>query len=247
MGSTRASNGTGRDRQTDARRLLVLWDIDATLLRAGPLGRAIYGAAFARATGQSMRVQGSTSGRLDTDIYRDTLLAHELDPAAHPFPAFASALSAEYEAHAAELSEHGRALPGAADALEAVAREPHVVQTVLTGNLRSVARVKLTAVGLARHLDLAIGAYAEDAETRAGLVPVARTRAGVRHGAEFAAASTVLVGDSRHDVAAGRAAGVRVIAVATGQDGAGVLAEGADVVLDDLSDTAAVLSALLSG
>jgi phosphoglycolate phosphatase-like HAD superfamily hydrolase len=116
---------------------------------------------------------------------------------------------------------------------------------VLTGNVRPVARVKLAAFGLDRHVDLAIGAYGTDAEARAGLVPVAWGRAAARHGTAFDAESTVLVGDSVHDVAAGRASGVRVVAVATGRDGRGDLrAAGAEVVLPDLGDTTAVLQAI---
>ena len=227
----------------DARKRLILWDIDSTLVTAGPLGRALYGAAFELATGLPMRVQGTTYGRLDPDIYLDTLLAHDLEPAAHPFPTFADALVSVYAAHAAELGERGRALPGAAAALAALAGEPLAVQTVLTGNLRAVARVKLAAFGLDRHLDLGIGAYALDAGVRAGLVPVAQARAGARHATAFDAASTVIVGDSHLDVAAARSAGARVVAVATGRDGPDALA-GADVVLDDLADTAAVLRAI---
>jgi phosphoglycolate phosphatase len=191
-----------------------------------------------------MRVQATTYGRLDPDIYRDTLLAHDLDPAAHPFPAFATALTAEYAAHAGELREQGCALPGAADALDAVAGDPLAVQTVLTGNLRAVARIKLAAFDLDRRLDLAIGAYALDAQTRAALVPIAQRRAGAKHRAVFDGDTTVVIGDSHHDVAAARAAGVRVVAVATGRETAAELVD-ADVVLEDLSDTAEVLRAVL--
>ena len=227
------------------RRRLILWDIDSTLVHAGPLGRVLYASAFERVTGRPMRLQAPTHGRLDPDIFRDTLAANGLDPAAHPFPAFASALAAAYETGAERLGREGTALPGAASALEALAGRPDAVQTVLTGNVRPVARVKLTAFGLDRHVDLAIGAYGDDAEARAGLVDVAWRRAAARHGTTFDAAGTVLVGDSLHDVAAGLAAGVRVVAVATGRDGRDELAAaGADVVLDDLGDTAAALRAI---
>jgi phosphoglycolate phosphatase len=226
---------------------LILWDIDSTLVRAGPFGRALYGAAFERVTGRPMRVQSPTHGRLDPDIFRDTLVANDLDPAAHLFPAFAGALAAAYEAGAEQLGREGTALPGAASALEALAARPEAVQTVLTGNVRPVARVKLAAFGLDRHVDLAIGAYGDDAEERAGLVDVAWRRASGRRGTSFDAATTVLVGDSVHDVAAGRRAGVRVVAVATGRDSGGELAAaGADVVLADLDDTGGVLRAIWS-
>jgi phosphoglycolate phosphatase-like HAD superfamily hydrolase len=80
---------------------------------------------------------------------------------------------------------------------------------------------------------------------RAGLVPVAWGRAAARHATAFGADSTVLVGDSVHDVEAGRASGVRVVAVATGRDGHDDLsAAGAHEVLQDLGDTTAVLRAI---
>jgi phosphoglycolate phosphatase-like HAD superfamily hydrolase len=226
---------------------LILWDIDSTLVRAGPLGRVLYAAAFERVTGRPMRVQSPTHGRLEPDIFRDTLVANDLDPAAHSFVAFAGALAAAYEAGAERLGREGAALPGAASALEALGVRARTVQTVLTGNVRPVARVKLAAFGLDRHVDLTIGAYGDDAEERAGLVDVAWRRASCRLGAAFGEASTVLVGDSVHDVAAGRGAGVRVVAVATGRNSREELAAaGADVVLADLDDTAAVLRAIWS-
>jgi phosphoglycolate phosphatase-like HAD superfamily hydrolase len=229
----------------DARRRLILWDIDGTLVRPGPAGRALYACAFERVTGRRMLVQSPTHGRLDPDIFRDTLVANDLDPASHPFPAFAAALAAVYEAGAERLRREGTALPGAAAALDALAVEPLAVQSVLTGNVGPVARVKLGAFGLDRHLDLAIAAFGDDAEVRAGLVDVAWRRAAARHGTVFDAGGTVLVGDSVHDVAAGRAAGVPVIAVATGRDGPDDLrAAGAPVVLPDLTDTAAVVRAI---
>jgi phosphoglycolate phosphatase-like HAD superfamily hydrolase len=50
------------------------------------------------------------------------------------------------------------------------------------------------------------------------------------------------------DVAAARATGARAVAVATGGTSADKLAEsGADAVLPDLTDTPAVLSAILGG
>jgi phosphoglycolate phosphatase-like HAD superfamily hydrolase len=228
----------------DERRKLILWDIDSTLVRAGPLGRAFYAEAFERVTGRPMRHQSPTHGRLDPDIFRDTLVANDLDPSGHAFPDFARALAAAYTAGAERLRREGAALPGAASALEALGRQPLAVQTVLTGNVPAVARIKLTAFGLDRHVDLAIGAYGPDAGARAALVDVAWQRAGAKHRTAFDADSTVLVGDSVHDVAAG----ARVVAVATGRDGPDVLrAAGADVVLADLGDTPAVLRAIREG
>ncbi len=139
----------------------------------------------------------------------------------------------------------GRVLPGAVDAVAALAARPGVVQSVLTGNMRSVAELKLATFGLAAWLDFEVGAYGTESMARADLVPLAQERAGRKYGAVFDARSTVLVGDTPNDVAAGRQGGARVVAVATGRTSAAELrAAGADVVLPDLTDVDAVVAAV---
>ena len=101
-------------------------------------------------------------------------------------------------------------------------------QSVLTGNIRPLAEVKLGALGLGDPLNLAIGAYGDMDEVRAGLVQVARQRAAAAGsdaagsggagsgGADFEGEATVLVGDTPLDVAAALATGARAVGVATG-------------------------------
>jgi phosphoglycolate phosphatase len=122
---------------------------------------------------------------------------------------------------------------------------------VLTGNLRAIAVLKLTAVGLtgpglAAWLDLRVGAFGDDGYERTELPDVAFGRAEKHLGRRYSGADTVIIGDTLRDVATARAAGARAIAVATGTvSAADLAAAGADVVLADLTDTAAVLEAVL--
>jgi phosphoglycolate phosphatase-like HAD superfamily hydrolase len=75
---------------------------------------------------------------------------------------------------------------------------------------------------------------------------VARAKAEAKYGTGFAGPATVLVGDTPLDVAAGRAGGARVVAVATGPFRADELrSTEADAVLEDLGDTDATLAAIL--
>jgi hypothetical protein len=124
-----------------------------------------------------------------------------------------------------------------------------VHQSVVTGNIRLLAEVKLAALGLRNGLDLCIGAYGDDHEDRTELVQVARRRAAAVHGrtpAAFAGTSTVVIGDTPLDVTAALAAGARAVGVATGSHSAADLrAAGAHAVLPDLTDTDVVLKALL--
>ena len=55
--------------------------------------------------------------------------------------------------------------------------------------------------------------------------------------------ATLMVGDSRHDLAAGRVAGMRTVGVLTGVAGAGELADLADVVLPDIGHLQAWIKA----
>ena len=116
---------------------------------------------------------------------------------------------------------------------------------MLTGNIRPLAAVKLTAAGLSQHLDLNVGAYGDAHEVRAELVPVARRAARAAYGTDFGGRSTVLVGDTPLDVAAALDTGARAIGVATGSfPAADLAAAGAHAVLPDLTDTSLVVAAV---
>jgi len=109
------------------------------------------------------------------------------------------------------------------NALRELAGLPDIIQSVLTGNTREAAEIKLRTFDLDQYLDLDIGAYGAD-DTRANLVKIARQRASAARGIAFAPATTVLIGDTPNDVAAARDGGARIIAVATGSDSARDLA-----------------------
>src|SRR5690606_41383698 len=59
-----------------------------------------------------------------------------------------------------------RVLPGVRNALAGLAAEPTMHQGVLTGNTAEVARIKLEAFGLDRHLDLSTSAFGDDHRDR---------------------------------------------------------------------------------
>jgi phosphoglycolate phosphatase len=229
--------------------LLVLWDIDYTLLSAGGVGSRVYRSVFRDLFGHDLAEVAPMAGRTERAIIADTLaMAGVAEPARH-VEDFMAELSRRAPDLRARFATHGHALPGAAAALAAVAATiPHAVQSVLTGNLPAIAEAKLAAFGLAAHLDLKIGAYGDHHEVRAELVHLARHQAASVYGREFGGSATVLVGDTPLDVAAARATGARSVAVATGGSSAADLAAaGATAVLPDLTNTAAVLAALTNG
>jgi phosphoglycolate phosphatase len=121
-----------------------------------------------------------------------------------------------------------------------------VEQSLLTGNIRALAEVKLRPLGLTEHLDLDAGAYGDAHEVRAELVHLARGNAARQYGGDFGGPATVIVGDTPLDVAAALATGARAVGVATGEfSGPELAASGAHAVLPDLSATDQVLAAIL--
>jgi phosphoglycolate phosphatase-like HAD superfamily hydrolase len=229
--------------------LLILWDVDFTLVIGGGVGLRLYEQVFRDMFGRDLPEVPPMAGRTDRAIITDTLsLAGVTEPGRH-VDAFIAAMAAGAPALTGQASQQVRALPGAGEALAALARADsgRCVQSVLTGNIRAMAEVKLGAVGLTRHLDMDIGAYGDHHEVRAELVHLARGNAARGYRGNFAGEATVLVGDTPLDVAAALATGARAVGVASGGSAASSLAAaGAHAVLPDLSDTAAVTAAILS-
>jgi phosphoglycolate phosphatase-like HAD superfamily hydrolase len=224
---------------------LLLWDIDHTLIETRGVGGKIYAEAFLQVTGHALEKMPELAGRTEPVIFSEALKVNGIKPGEDLYGQFAAEQARGYAAHLDELRARGRALPGAAEALHALSERNDVIQSVLTGNTRPSAEIKLRAFGLDRYLDFDTGAYGTDDYTRANLVNVARQRAEKAHGINFDDSATVLIGDTPNDVAAAQASRARVIAVATGKDSASDLtAAGADTVLPDLTDTAAVLAAI---
>ena len=233
-------------------RRLVLWDIDGTLVQAGEVGRDIFTEAFqavlGRAPDQVAARMLAMAGRTDPEIALEFLAAHEIAEAEgeRHLPAFSEALATALAARAALIRERGRALPGARETLAALGRSDGVVQSLLTGNVQPNALLKLASFGLDGYLDFEVGGFGSDHHHRPSLVQVARDKAERKYGTAFDGTATVLVGDTPLDVAAGKAGGARVVAVATGPYRAEELgATEADAVLEDLGDTGAALRAIL--
>jgi phosphoglycolate phosphatase len=226
--------------------MLVLWDIDHTLIETRGVGGQIYAEAFQKVTGQPLTTMPALAGRTEPVIFREALKANGISGDSDAlFQRFADEQARGYASRADELRTRGRALPGAEQALQALTDRSDLIQTVLTGNTRPSAELKLQAFGLDRYLDLTIGAYGTDDDTRARLVGIARQRTSQTRDIGTGQADTVLIGDTTNDVIAARQAGARIVAVATGRETASELtAAGAGTVLKDLTDTATVMAAI---
>jgi phosphoglycolate phosphatase-like HAD superfamily hydrolase len=217
--------------------LLVLWDIDGTLVHSAGHGRFAFEEAFEAVVGRAPgRVE--YAGRTDHQIAL-TMLGGEREQLPRVLEELVGALEARKEAMRAE----GYAYAGVTEVLEALHAREDVVQSLLTGNIEANAAVKVGAFGLERWLDFDVGAYGSDPhEERSDLVAVARERAAAKYGPPT---GVVLVGDTPLDVRAAHEAGARAVAVATGfAERQALVASRPDAFLEDLTDTAAAVAAI---
>ena len=210
--------------------------------------RAAYAEALRAITGRPLVKLPQMAGRSESEIFFDALALNGADVSAGGtaeslLEPFSAELAAALQARRDDLVRDGQLLPGAAQALAAVAKLDGVVQTVLTGNSRLGAELKLRAFDLDRFVDFDIGGYGSEAYPKGTLLRVARQRAADSRGVSFGEHATVYVADSPRDVDAAKIGGARSLAVASGRASAAELREaGADAVLPDLTDTAGLVA-----
>jgi phosphoglycolate phosphatase len=225
--------------------VLLLWDVDHTLIENGGVSKENYALAFELLVGRRPEVQPRTDGRTDVAIMEDLLQFNGVDPAGVAARQQWEALEEAGRCNKPALAERGHAMKGAAETLARIAEDGEVVQSVLTGNIEPNAQVKLGTFGLTRWLDFSVGGFGTESRVRADLVPVAQRKAAERYGFDPGVGVTVLVGDTNLDVEAGLVGGARVIGVATGICSVDELAAaGAHEVLPDLADVEAFVAAL---
>lgn len=219
--------------------LLVLWDIDGTLVDTAGHGRFAFEEAFRTVVGREP-ARVDYAGRTDHQIAL-SMLEGQRDHLPRVLEELAGALEARKEA----VRRDGHAYPGVPEVLEALHGRDDVVQSLLTGNIESNAALKVSAFGLERWLDFEVGAYGSDSHVRrSDLVAVARERAAAKYGEPTGA---VLVGDTPLDVEAAHEAEARAVAVMTGfADREAMLQSRPEVLLEDFSDTAAAVAAITS-
>jgi phosphoglycolate phosphatase len=221
--------------------MLVLFDIDGTMLTSQGAGLvAMLDAIHELVPGRSFSFEGiPVAGRLDTLIWRDLLARHgmEHDDALH------GRFRDRYGHHLRSrlgVTHHAHALPGVTALVAALAQEPSVTLGILTGNYEHTGRLKVERAGIPTR-QFTANAWADDGLSRRALTPVAMRRCAEVRGAAVSPEQVVVIGDTPHDIDCAHAHGCRALAVATGGSSADELrSHRADLVVDDLSDAAAL-------
>jgi phosphoglycolate phosphatase len=220
----------------------ILFDIDGTLLDSGGAGTRSLNLAFEEIFAVKDAFRSiSMAGKTDMQILKEGVALHHIDCSNGYMPEFFRS----YTRHLRENigSNSGHIKPGIREALSELQTQIGYVLGLLTGNIEDGARIKLDCFGLNSFFN--VGAFGSDDEDRDKLLPVAVDKLFKQYSMQVSFRDCVVIGDTPRDVSCARPYGAFSIAVATGPYSAGALIEaGADVVFNDLADTAAFMSVI---
>lgn len=228
--------------------MLLLFDVDATLITTsrlgiramGDAGREIFGPGF-----DEHRVE--YAGRLDPLIIGDLLRAHGQPTTPEQVTRFRDG----YRSHLSRLlgeQNTARVCPGVPQLLDALFADSGLAVGLLTGNYPETGRIKLDAAGIEVdrfHLHIWGCDSPFDPPARDHLPGVALDRYHQRYERRADPRRVWIIGDTPHDIACARAQGCRSLGVATGLFSPEELARcGADHVVPDLSATEDIVRVL---
>ena len=228
----------------------LLFDIDSTLIDSSRSGMSAMLDAGRELYGERFSTEGiEYAGRLDPLIVHDLLvrIGEEPTPSTH------ARFRAVYQRHLERrLSNPGvaRMLPGVEVLLGQLRADRRASMGLLTGNYEETGSLKLRASGI-DPMWFGVRVWGDESPhqpaRRDHLPPIGIERFGALTGAAIAPDRVTIIGDTPDDVRCARVNGCRVLAVATGRFGSDALREsGADVVVEDLSDVAGVMSILMA-
>jgi phosphoglycolate phosphatase len=215
--------------------IVVLFDVDETLVHTGGSGARSWKVAFDTLYGIAADIgQHTSAGETDPEVARETfnaVLGRE------PSDDELDRVYVQYLLNLADdilVSKDYRMLPGVEQCLTSLG-QAGVLLGLVSGAMEGAARTKLIPANLNRFF--LFGAYGSDSPDRAELTGIAIEKAGRLH-RPLTPAQVFVVGDTPRDIEATKKAGAVSVGVATGKYSVTDLTEsGADHVLASLTET----------
>ncbi len=224
---------------------LILFDIDGTLVDTGRAGSRSLDIVFMEYFSIENAFKNiNMAGKTDTQIILEGLAAHNLTSEskviAELTDLYIKTLSREIN------NNRKRTMPGVKEALQILSNEKDSFYLgLLTGNVEQGARIKLGAFDLNKYFPF--GAFGSDDEDRNKLLPYAIRRFDEVYKKTVDFSDCVVIGDTPRDIDCAKPYGAYCIAVATGPYSVRHLQDaGADIVMEDLSNTKALINLLES-
>lgn len=219
----------------------ILWDIDGTLLTSGRVAAGAFLDAVHQVSGTRPEGRGlDLGGRIDPEIAAALLRSVGADES--QVPAVLARLRELAVERRADFVQHVTPLPGIEQLLDAL-DDAGVIQTVVTGNVDVVGRIKLAAAGLVPPIAPDLGGFGDGGRDRVEVARVALDHL-ARASPAIGWQDCWIVGDTPRDLQCARALGLRVALVGSGRHSAASMAElEPDILLESLVDPERLLRA----
>jgi phosphoglycolate phosphatase-like HAD superfamily hydrolase len=192
---------------------VLFWDIDLTLLSTARAGVFALEDAAREVLGADPDYSDlATAGLTDSQIARMLMERHGVAESPEKVGAFLRAYEARLPARLPE--RQGRVLDGVHEILDDLRDRPGVHSLLLTGNTRAGAAAKLAHYSLDAYFEN--GAFCMDMDDRGAIARRALEVAEATIGSRPDLDRTFVIGDTAHDITAGKAIGARTVAIASG-------------------------------
>lgn len=195
-------------------KVLLLFDIDGTLLLTGGCGKVSLEKAFEELFGIS-ECWGDTVPHGKTDPIIINAICQRLLGRKPTFEENQRLCDRYHELLRKEVAATGqyRLMPGIPELLDYLSRRPEIFLALGTGNFEVASRIKLERGNI--HHYFKCGGFASDADERPEILRHAVRRAEKIAGNPIPKEQIYVIGDTLHDVRAAKTAGFRTIAVLT--------------------------------
>lgn len=192
--------------------ILLIWDIDGTLIDSKGLGRRAMDEAFLHLFNIKEGFKDvSMAGRLDSQIIKRAFEINEIIDM--KFDRF---LDTYEEMLKKELKHNtsSRVLPGITEILESASNQENLFHVLGTGNCARGARLKLSHLGLDKYFK--IGGFGDEDVQRWEIIKKAINKAENFYKIDFSIKNIYVIGDTPLDIECGKILGIKSVAVATG-------------------------------
>lgn len=225
--------------------ILVLFDIDGTLLHPGSGARQSLSQAIYEEIGQQLKIEpGFCAGKTDLLIISSLLdkagcLVKEIQPLMKSvIKRYLELLETNYN-----VKKDAYMYEGARELIDELNEKSNVYLGLLTGNVEKGARIKLGPFGVNDLLPT--GAFGEDGFVRTDLSKVAVNRAETEYGVKFLPHNISVIGDTVADIECGKVIDARSIAISQHFRNEEELIEAnPDFLFTDLEDTENIIHAI---